>query len=333
MPIQIHQPFARRRLLISLGAGALAAPFGLLAQQQPRIPRIGFLEPLARDSDHYRAFLRGLRELGYVEGKSIVIEARFADGNLERLPALAEELVKLKVDIIVTQSTPGVRAARQATTATPIVMIAIGDPVGSGFVKSLARPGGHITGLSNIASDISPKLLEMLKAAVPKLSRIAVLVNPANANHAITLKNIQAAAQQVSLKISHIEVRTPGDIESAFAAMAPQRPGAVIVLGDPFFRRQAPQIAGLALRYKLPSASTNRDMVEGGVLLSYGANIADSYWRAASYVDKILKGAKPAEIPVEQPTKIHLTINRKTAKALGLTIPEELLIRADEVIQ
>jgi len=324
----------RRKLVVVLGAGAIGAPLFAHAQQQPgKIPRVGFLEPLGRDFGDYRAFLASLRELGHVEGQNIAIEARFADGKSELLPALAEELVKLKADIIVTQSTPGVRAAQRATTTIPIVMIAIGDPVGSGLVKSLARPGGNITGLSNIATDISPKMLELLKAAVPKLSRITVMVNPANANHAITLKNIQAAAEQISLKTSPVEARTPGDIESAFAAMARQRPDAVVVLGDPLFRLQARQIAELALRYKLPSASSNRGMAEGGVLLSYGANITDSYRRAASYVDKILKGAKPAELPVEQPTKLELVINRKTAKALGITISKELLFRADEVIE
>ena len=324
----------RRKLLVVLGAGAFAAPLASFAQQPPaRIPRIGFLEPLGRDYPGYLAFLQGMRELGYVEGKSIAIEARFAEGGLERLPALAEELVKFKLDVIVTQSTPGVRAVRQATTTTPIVMLAVGNPVGDGLVASLARPGGNITGLSNLASDISPKLLEMLKAVVPKLSRIAVLVNPANPQNARALKNFQAAAQQISVKILPIEARTPNDIESAFAAMARQRPGAIVVLGDPFFRRQAPQIGQLALRHKLPFASANRETIEAGGLLSYGANIPEIYGRAASYVDKILKGAKPADLPVEQPTKFELVINARTAKALGLTIPHSLLISADHVIE
>jgi len=324
----------RRKLLLVLGASAFAAPLFLFAQPPPaKIPRIGLLEPLARDSDGYRAFLRGMRELGYVEGKSIAIEARFAGGKFERLPALAEELVKLKVDIIVTQSTPGVRAAQQATTKTPIVMVGIANPVGSGFVKSLAHPGGNITGVSNISSDLSPKLLEILQAARPKLSRIGVLVNPANSSTADSLKNIQAAAQQLGLKVSPVEARTAGEIEDAFAAMARQRLGAVFIPGDPFFRQQARQIAQLALRYRLPFASTNRETIEAGGLLSYGANIADSYWRAASYVDKILKGAEPADLPVEQPTKLYLIINSRTAKALGLTMPHSLLISADKVIE
>ena len=199
----------RRQLLIALGASALAAPLASFAQQQPKISRIGFLDPGARDSGFNGAFLPGMQELGYVEGKSIAIEARFADGQLERLPALARELANLKLEIIVAQSTPGVRAAVQANATTPIVMVAVGDPVGSGFVASLARPGGNITGLSILTSDISPKLLEMLKAAVPKLSRIAVLVNPANVNHAFALTNIQAAAQQISVTILPIEARTP----------------------------------------------------------------------------------------------------------------------------
>lgn len=212
-------------------------------------------------------------------------------------------------------------------------MVAIGNPVGDGLVASLSRPGGNITGLSNLATDISPKMLEMLKAVVPKLSHIAVVVNPANPQNALSLKNIQAAAQQVSVKILPIEARTPSEIEDAFTAMARQRSGAVIVLGGPFLRRQAPQIAGLALRHKLPSAFTNREMVEAGGLMSYGANIADSYWRAATYVDKILKGAKPAEIPVEQPTRVELVVNLKTAKALGIKFPQAILVQADNVIE
>ena len=321
----------RRELLIALGA--LAMPLRSIAQPLSGIPRIGFLEPLVRDSDRYRAFLQGLRELGYVEGKNIAIEARFADGKLERLPALAEELVKLKVDIIVTQSTPGVRAARQASAMTPIVMVGVSDPVGSGIVASLARPGGNITGLSTISSDLSPKLLEMLKTAVPKVSGVAMLVNPANSSTAIALKNIQAAAPQISLTISPFEARTPGEIDDAFAAMARQGLGAVVVPGDPFFRRQVDKIAGLALRYKLPLASPNLETAEAGGLLSYGANAADIYRRAATYVDKILKGAKPADLPVEQPTKFELVLNMKTARALGVTIPPAVLFRADQVIE
>ena len=323
----------RRREFARLLSVAALWPFASSAQPQRRIPLIGFLETLGRDSDLYREFLRGMQELGYVEGKNFAIEARFADGMHERLPALAEELARLKADIIVAQSTPGVRAARQAAAATPIVMVAVGDPVGSGFVNSLARPGGTITGLSVLTTDLAPKLLEMLKEAVPKLSAIAVLVNPGNPQNADALKNIQTAAQTMNIAILRNDVRNPGDIESAFAALTRQRPGAVIAAGDPLIRRQATQIADLALRYKLPLAAQNRVHAEAGGLLTYGANFDLIYRGAASYVDKIIKGAKPADLPVEQPTKFELLINLKTAKAFGLTIPKSLLVRADEVIQ
>ena len=315
-----------------LGVAALW-PFASIAQPQRRIPPIGFLETLGRESDLYREFLHGMRELGYVEGKNFAIEARFADGMLELLPALSEELARLKVDIIVTQGTPGVRAVRQAAAATPIVMVAVGDPVGSGFVNSLARPGGTITGLSNLATDVIPKLLEMLKAAVPKLSVVAVLVNPGNPQNADALKNMQTAAQAMNIAILRHDVWNPGDIESAFAALARQRPGAVIVAGDPLIRRQATQVADLALRNKLPLAALNRVHAEAGGLLTYGANFDLSYRRAASYVDKIIKGAKPVDLPVEQPTNFELVINLKTAKALGMKIPQSILLRSDRVIE
>ena len=222
---------------------------------------------------------------------------------------------------------------KQATTTIPIVMLLTGDPVRDGLVASLARPGGNITGMSNLASDTMPKLLEMLKAAVPKLSRVAVLVNPANPQNATALKNIQTAAQRIKLTTTPFETRNPKDFENAFAAMARQRPDAVIVVGDPLFRGHAPEIGRLALRHKLPFASPNRESIEAGGLLSYGADIADIYRRGAGYVDRILKGAKPAELPVEQPTRLELVINLKTAKALGITIPQELLLRANEVIE
>ena len=323
----------RRREFARLLSVAALWPFASIAQPQRRIPLIGFLETLGRDSNLYREFLRGMQELGYVEGKNFAIEARFADGMLERLPALSEELARLKVDIIVTQGTPGVRAVRQAAAATPIVMVAVGDPVGSGFVNSLARPGGTITGLSNLATDVIPKLLEMLKAAVPKLSVVAVLVNPGNSQNADALKNIQAAARAMKIAILRNDVRSPEEIENAFTALVRQRPGAVIVAGDPLIRRQAAQIAELALRHKLPLAALNRVHAEAGGLLTYGANFDLSYRRAASYVDKILKGAKPADLPVEQPTTLELYINMKTARALGLKIPGALLARADRVIE
>ena len=323
----------RRKLLLAIGLGAFAAPFPALAQQPVKVWRIGFLDPLAPATDLYRAFLRGMQELGYVEGKNITIEARFADGKFELFPGFAAGLVKLNVDVLVVATTPATQAAQQATTTIPIVMVSVGDPVGAGFVASLARPGGNITGMSVLTQDVSPKLLEMLKAAVPKLSRIAVLTNPANSNTAVSLKNIQAAAQPMSLTILPFEARSPSDIESAFAAMARQRIGAVMAPGDPFFRLQAGQIGSLALRHKLPSAFSNSEITEAGALMSYGPRLAENYHRAAIYVDKILKGAKPGDLPVEQPTTFYMVINRKTAKALSITIPDTILLRADRVIE
>jgi putative ABC transport system substrate-binding protein len=324
----------RRKLLLALCAGALASPLACLAQSNSKkIPRIGFLEPGPRDSGLYSAFVKGLQELGYVEGKNILIEARFADGAIERLPAMAKEMADSKPDVIVIQSTPGVRAMMATNTAIPIVMVAVGDPVANGFVASLAKPGGRVTGMSTMTSDVSPKLLEMLKSFVPKLSRVAVLVNPANANSTLSLKNIQAVAGQLHLKIVAVEVPTAGDIDKAFGAIAREHPGAILIPGDPLFRLHARQIADLALRQKLPVVSTNPDNAEAGGLLSYGPSFTDIYRRSATYVDKILKGAKPGDIPVEQPTKIDFIINRKTTKALGLTIPQSLLIGADKVIE
>jgi len=328
---------ARRRLLIAIGASALAAPFGAFAQQQGKVWRVGFLSQRRveiSDSDYYYGpFRQGMRELGYVEGKNLLIEWRSAEGKSERLPGLATELVNLKVDVIVTAATPATSAAQKATTMIPIVMANTADPVGSGFVKSLAHPGGNITGLSNLVGDVIPKHLEMLLSMVPKLSRVVVLVSPDNSAHATMLKNVQSAAQRTSVKILPMEARTAPEIEKAFSAMAREKAGAVILARDPFFNQQVRQLAELAAKGRLPTISGIREYVEAGGLMSYGPSLADPYRRAATYVDKILKGAKPADIPVEQPTKFEMFINGKTAKALGLKIPQSLLIMADKVIE
>jgi putative ABC transport system substrate-binding protein len=327
----------RRKLLVALGASALIAPLGSFAQQQGKVWRVGFLSgrsrPPSLDSDRFGAFPQGMRELGYIEGKNLVIEWRFADGKFERLPAMAAELVQLKVDAIVADSTPTTHTAQKATNSIPIVMGSIGDPIGSGFVKSLSHPGGNITGLSNIASELSPKLLEMLHSMVPKLSRVAILVNPDNSSNTAGLKNVQAAVQRTGVTIRSLDARTPQEIENAFSQMAREKAGALIVMLDPFFNQQVRQIAELAAKNRLPAISGIREYVEAGILMSYGPSFADMYRRVATYVDKILKGAKPADLPVEQPTQFELFINRKTAKALGLTIPQELLLRADKVIE
>ena len=327
----------RRKLIIALGTSALAAPFGPFAQQQGKVWRVGFLSgrsrPASLDSDIFGAFSNGMRELGYVEGKNLVIEWRFAEGMYERLPTLAAELVKMKVDVIVPAGTPMIIAAQKATTTIPIVFGGINDPVGSGFVKSLARPGGNITGLSNISVDISAKHLEMLLGMVPKLSRVAVLVNPDNSSHAMVLKSVQSAAQRTNAKILPAEARTAPEIEKVFSAVAGAKAGAVIVAGDALFNQQVRQIAELAAKHRLPSVGAIREYVDAGGLMSYGPSITESYRRAAIYVDKILKGAKPGDLPIEQPTKFELIINGKTAKILGLTIPKSLLISADKVIE
>ena len=314
----------------------LAAPLLSFAQRQPaKVPRIGFLDATPSDLARYRvAGLRdGLRELGYVEGKNIVIEYRWAEGKYERLPGMAAELVQLKVDVIVAASTNAIQAAQQATATIPIVMCATGDPVGSGFVASLSRPGGNITGLSNLAVDLSSKYLELLRVAVPKLSRVAVLMNPGHPLHPVFLKNIQATAQTIGVKVSPLQVGTASQFDVAFAAMKQERAGALIVLPDAFFLTQARRIAELVAQQRLPTMFWTREPVEAGGLMSYGQNVAEHYYRAATYVDKILKGAKPADMPVEQPTKIELVINLKTAKAIGLTISQDLLFRADKVIE
>ena len=326
----------RRKLIVALGSSALATLFSAFAQQQGKVWRVGFLaarRPGSLDSDVYGAFVRGLRELGYVEGKNLVIEWRFADGMLERLPGLAAELVRLKVDIIVITGTQATSAAQKATTTIPIVMANVSDPVGGGFVKSLAHPGGNITGLSNITGELSPKHLEMLHSMVPKVSHVAVLVNPTSSSNTAVLKNVQAAAQKVGVKILPVEARAPQEIENAFSIMAQKKAGAVIVVRDAVFNQQARQIAELTAKNRLPSIWANREYAEAGGLMSYGPSFTDQYRRAAIYVDKILKGAKPADLPVEQPTKFELLINGKTAKALGLKIPQSLLIMADKVIE
>ena len=327
----------RRKLVIALGAGALAAPFGSFAQQQGKVWRVGYLgqnvRPASLESGGAGAFFRALRDLGYVEGKNLVIEWRFAEDKVERLPRLAAELVQLKVDVIMTGGTPAVSAAQKATTTIPIVFGNAGDPVGSGFVKSLARPGGNITGLSNVAVDISSKLLEMLLSMAPKVSHVAVLVNPTNSSHVTVLKNVQTAAQRAGVKVLPVNARTQQEIENGFYLMIRENATAAIIPGDSLFNIRRPQIAALAAKNRLPSISLNSEYAEAGGLMSYGPAPLEQYRRAATYVDKIFKGAKPGELPVERPSTFELAINRKTAAALGLTIPQSLLISADKVIE
>ncbi|MGZ3318796.1 MAG: ABC transporter substrate-binding protein, partial [Isosphaeraceae bacterium] len=280
------------------------------------------------------AFRQGLRELGWIEGQNIVIEYRFADGRLDRLPALAAEVVRLKVDIIAASPTPAALAAKNATGTIPIVFTSVPDPVGLGLVASLARPGGNVTGLTySVGFNIFGKDLELLKEAVPKARRVAVLSNPASPSQPLTMREITDAARSLGLPLLLLEARGPGDFDGAFAAMAKERVGALFVVTDPAFIPHRARLAELTTKNRLPSIFTQREDAEAGALMSYGPSLSDIYRRAATYVDKILKGAKPADLPVEQPTKFELVINLKTARAIGLTLPQSLVQRADEVIR
>jgi putative ABC transport system substrate-binding protein len=316
-------------IIVALSVGASIAE----AQQRAKVRRIGYLASGSGLGPGGEAFRQGLRELGYVEGQNIAIEYRFAQGKLDRLFDLAAELVRLKVDIIVTPSTLEAVAAQRATRTIPIVMAASGDAVATGLVASLARPGGNVTGLTALARELSGKRLELLKEAVPGLSRVAVLWNAANPDKARDLEEMQVAAGALGLQLQSLEVRGPNDFESAFRATNSKRVGALFTLTDSLTITQQSRIVDLATKRGLPTLFQTRDFVDAGGLISYGPNDADLYRRAATYVDKILKGAKPGELPVEQPMRFELVINLKTAKKIGLTIPPELLVRADKVIK
>jgi putative ABC transport system substrate-binding protein len=324
----------RRDFVIALGACAFTRD--LRAQERGKMWRVGFLaprRPASIESDPYGAFAAGMRELGYVEGRNLVIEWRFADGNFERLAELAAELVRLNVDVIGSVGPQATSAAQKATRTIPIVMLTVSvDPVRAGFIKSFARPEGNITGFANLTGDISPKLLEMLLAIAPRLSRVGLLLNPTNAGHAGVLKDIQSAAQTVGVKIVPAQARTPQEIAAALSKIARENTSALIIALDGIFVQQRRQIAELAAKNRLASIATFSEYVQDGGLLSYGPNLADQYRRGAGYVVKILKGAKPGDLPVEQATKFELVINRNTAKALGLAIPQTLLISADKVL-
>lgn len=323
----------RRRLLIALGSGALAAPFASFARQPAKFARIGFLGlPAAADwTAKIEALRSGLAELGYVEGKNLAIDFRWAEGKYERLPALAAELVRLKVDIIVTHATPGVRAAKQATATIPIVIAATGDPVASGLVASLARPGGNATGSSFFTPQLAAKRLELIKEAIPRIRRVAVLFN-ASSGYRPSLDAAVLAAKSLKLELQEFGVRGPNDFESAFAAMAKRRVDAAVILEDPTLVGNAREIAEAAAKQRLPAIGFP-EIAEAGGLMAYGANIAELHRRAAVFIDKILKGAKPGDLPVEQATKFELIINLRTAKKLGLSLPQSTLARTDRVIE
>jgi putative tryptophan/tyrosine transport system substrate-binding protein len=326
----------RRKIIFALGAGVLA-PLAAFAQPQTKVWRIGYLDLGSRqslvDTGRYAALIQGLRDLGYVEGKNFVLEARYADGKADVLDGIAAELVRQNVDLIVSTGTPACKAAQRATTTIPIVVTVTGDPVIDGLAASLARPGGNITGMSSGIDDTVKKLVELLSIAVPKMKRVAAITNSANVTHTSMLSSIQAAARQTGMQVMSVSVHTPDEIERGFEAMVRQRIDAVVIVPDVLFLQQLTQIAGLASKHRLPSIYGEVNYAEAGGLIGYGADRKDNFRRAAIFVDKILKGAKPAELPFEQPTRYYMAINRKAAAALGLTIPQRLLISADKVIE
>jgi len=324
-----------RKIFLTLGVLLLRFSPSAEAQQAAKITRIGFLGAPSRSaiSERIEAFRQGLRELGYVEGKNIGIEWRYGEGKLDRLPTLAAELVRLKADVIVTAGPQATRCAKEATVTIPIVMGFDNDPVGSGFVASLAQPGGNITGLSTLAPEISGKQLELLKEIIPKLSRVAVLGDSNEPGNAQALKAVELTAEAFQVQLQYLDVLDLKGIESSFRSASKQRAGAVLVLAGPVMPAHRIEVINLAAKNRLPAMYFRSDFVEAGGLMTYNVNYNDLFRRAASYVDKILKGAKPADLPVEQPTKFELIINLKTAKQIGLTIPPNVLARADRVIK
>jgi putative ABC transport system substrate-binding protein len=323
----------RRRFLLTSLAGALALPLAAEAQQDRKVYRIGYLATTPEATEWGRAFVDRLRELGYVEGRNILIERRYSEGRPERFPGFVDELLDLNVDLILTVSAPETSAARRATRSTPIVFLAHGDPVGTGDVESLARPGGNVTGFTEAHHELSAKQLDLIKQLVPGLSRVVVLWNPTNPAKAGDWRALQSAGQALGLSVQSGEVRRSSDLQAVFAAIRRQRPGALVVLADPLTYTLRSAITQFAMNERLPAIYQLRGFAEAGGLISYAGDRADSHRRAATYVDQILRGARPADLPVQQPAKFDLVINLKTAKALGLTIPPSLLARADEVIE
>jgi putative ABC transport system substrate-binding protein len=316
-------------LPISFVVMLFAAAFIAEAQQLKKVFRVGILENLS--SPRTDAFRQGLRELGYVEGQNLVIESRF--GSDDRLPDLADELVRLKVDVIFAPMTNELQAAENATRTIPIVMATPSDPIASGFIASLAHPGGNVTGLTSIFGDLSAKRLELFKEAVPRITRVAVLADPAIPNYAAVVKGLEETARSLRLKLQILEVRHPGDLDTAFSAISRDRVEALFMAPAPVFFAESRQIADFSSKRRLPSSCTSGEYAEVGCLMSYGVSQTDSFRRAAYFVDKILKGAKPGDLPVQQPTKFELVINLRTAKQIGVTIPQSVLYRADRVIK
>jgi putative ABC transport system substrate-binding protein len=324
----------RRDAVLALAALG-AFPVGSNAQQTGKIVRLGILSPLSASAfaPNDQALRQGLSELGWVEGRNFVITTRYAEGRYDRLPGLAAEIAGLKVDAIISGSTPGALAAKNATTTIPVVFVTTGDPVASGLIASLARPGGNVTGLTVLGRELSAKRLAILKEAFPGVSHVAVIANPDGPESAPMLKGLDGAVKALGIKLRILEVRGPNELEKTFATIASARVGAIMVLTDILFLTHRERIVELAAKTRLPAMYAFREHVNAGGLMFYGAPLDDMWRRAATYVDKILKGAKPADLPVEQPTKFELVINLKTAKALGITIPQSVLARADEVIR
>ncbi len=319
--------------ILCLTSSILGTPLATTAQQPVKVPRIGILTLAPSMPPTFEAFRQGMRELGYTEGQNIALEYRFAQGRADRLPALAAELVRMKVDIIVIQSTQAALAAKHATQTIPIVMAASGDPMAAGLVTNLARPGGNLTGLSLQLSELSAKRLQLLKEVAPEIALVAVIRNVTHPNAADFWAETESAARSLNLRLQSVEVRSPVDLDMAFKAIARSRPSALITLADNMLLDNRTRIVEFAAKRRLPGIFPEREWADAGSLMAYGPSVASNWRRAATFVDKILKGAKPGDLPVEQPTKFELVINLKTAKALGLTIPQSVLLRADEVIR
>ena len=324
----------RRREFIRL-VGGVAAAWPLAARAELKIPRVGFMgnSTAALEANLVDAFREGLRELGYEEGRNIVIEYRWADGKYERFSALIAELIAAKVDVIVTAGTPAALAVKKATTTVPVVMVAVGDPVGTGLVPSLARPDGNLTGLSSVAPDLEGKRLELLHEVVPKLSHVAVFFNSLNPFHVVSIRQAHASSQAMGIKLQEHDIRKSEDLDGAFAVIRKERPDALLILADRVFLHNRQRMMDFTEEQRLPNVNAYHELVEAGGLMSYGPSYEDMHKRAAIYVNKILKGAKPADLPIEQPTKFTLSVNLKAAKVLGISMPATLLARADEVIE
>lgn len=326
----------RRRTFVALLGGAVAAgPFAARAQHGGKIPRVGFLgnSTAALEANLIGPFREGLRAHGYEEGRNVEIVFRWAEGSYERFPALIAELIAANVDVIVTAGTPATLAVKKATSTVPVVMAAIGDPLSTGVVANLARPGGNITGLSAIAPDLEGKRLELLQEIVPHLAHVAFFLNPANEFHTVSLHQALAAARALTINLQPREVRTSEDLDAAFAAVLKEKPDGLLILADRIFLHNRQRMMDFATEHRLPSVNAYRELVEAGGLTSYGPSYEEMHRRAADYVDRILKGARPGDLPIEQPTKFTLVVNLKAARALGLDVPPTLLARADEVIE